>query len=222
MLPEVIIHNAVSIDGRITKFEVDMEQYYHLATGFGEDATLVGSNTILSSGDEIEPETTEDLEVPDTDPNDKRPILVIPDSKGRVRIWHALRKWPYWRHFVALVTETTPNEYLGYLEKRNIEYIKTGTDKVNLRDALEALNKRYGVKKIRADSGGILNGLLLRDGIVTTVSILVHPALVGGVTPKTVFDSTDQTQGDVGITLKLDHMEKLKNDLVWLRYNVIK
>jgi 2,5-diamino-6-(ribosylamino)-4(3H)-pyrimidinone 5'-phosphate reductase len=220
MLPKVIIHNAISLDGRITDFEVDMEQYYELAIGFGEDCTLAGSNTILSSEDEIPTETDEDLVIPEPDPDDKRPILVIPDSKGRVRIWHALRNWPYWSHFVALVSEATPQEYLDYLKERHIDHIIAGKDKVDLRSALEELNKRFGVSKIRVDSGGMLNGVLLREGLVSEVSVLVHPTLVGGKAITSLFNTPESD--DKNILLKLTHYEKFKENLIWLKYDVIK
>ncbi len=49
MLPRVIMHNAVSVDGRLDWIEPDLGAFYGIAAGFGEDATLVGSETILSA-----------------------------------------------------------------------------------------------------------------------------------------------------------------------------
>ncbi len=76
---------------------------------------------------------------PRTDPNDQRPILVIPDSRGRIRTWHCLRSLPYWRHFVALCSKSTPQDYLQYIKERHIDYIITGDDHVDLKMALEEL-----------------------------------------------------------------------------------
>ena len=222
MLPHVIIHNGLSADGRMDWLNMDLELYYKIAIGFQEDATLSGSNTILGSDEEIPDETEEDLKPPKVDPDDKRPILVIPDSKGRVRIWHALKRWPYWRKFVALITDSTPKEYIEYLDKRHVEHLVVGKDKVNLRAALEELNTRYGVKKVRTDSGGTLNGILLREGLVSEISILVNPCLVGGTSPKSIFRGPDLTGKDGVINLKLVHVEQLKDDVVWLRYEVMK
>ena len=221
MLPKVIIHNAVSADGRINNFAVDMGLYYELAISFSEDATLAGSNTILSAPDEIPKETEDALKKPEVDPEDKRPILVIPDSKGRVRIWHALKQWPYWRHFVALVSKSTPKEYLDYLDERYIDHIRTGDDHVDLKTALEELTTRYGIKKIRVDSGGILNGILLREGLVTEVSMLIHPVMVGDDPVKSIYDTPEPTGPDNQIQLKLTHFEKIKNDLIWVKYRIV-
>ncbi len=49
MKPRVILHNAVSLDGRIEGFLPDLGLYYQLAAGFREEATLIGSETILKA-----------------------------------------------------------------------------------------------------------------------------------------------------------------------------
>jgi riboflavin biosynthesis pyrimidine reductase len=48
VLPWVILHNAISLDGRLTGFNADISKYYEITAIFKEDATLVGSNTILN------------------------------------------------------------------------------------------------------------------------------------------------------------------------------
>lgn len=222
MLPKVIIHNAVSVDGRIDNFDVDMGLYYELARTWKEDATLVGSNTILKAEEwEKVPDEDESVfEPPKISPEDKRPLLAVPDAKGMVRIWHYIRNWPYWRHHIALCSKSTPNEYLDYLEKRHIGCIIAGDDHVDLKAALEELNNRYEVKSVRVDSGGILNGVLLRLGLVDEVSVLVHPNLVGGKSPGSIFTADDLTSKEGVLNLKLVHLEKFKNDIVWMRYEV--
>ena len=97
-----------------------------------------------------------------------------------------------------------------------------GEDRVNLRAALEELHARYGVKRIRVDSGGTLNGILLRAGLVDEVSLLIHPAMVGGLTERSVFRAPDPVSPDDALPLRLVHLEQLAGDLVWLRYEVVK
>jgi 2,5-diamino-6-(ribosylamino)-4(3H)-pyrimidinone 5'-phosphate reductase len=220
MLPRVILYNVVSVDGRIDGFEPDIELYYGLASKWNEDATLVGSETIITGEDEIPEETESDLKPPEKD-NNQGSILVIPDSRGRIRTWHALRKWPYWREFVALVSKSTPKDYIEYLEKRHIDYIIAGDEKVDIKAALEELNKKYGVETIRVDSGGTLNGVLLRAGLVTNLSILIAPTAIGGTTPLSIYRAEDLVSANDAIKLELEHMEKMKNGYVWLKYKVI-
>ena len=221
MLPRVILHNAVSMDGRIDWFTPDIGLFYELASRWEEDATLAGSDTILNAPDEAA-EDEDVSEPPKKCPDDKRPLLVVPDSQGRVRNLHVLRKQPYWRDAVALCSRSTPKDYLNYLSQRHIDYIVAGDEHVDLQAALKELNARYGVKTGRVDSGGTLNGGLLRAGLVDEISVLLHPSLVGGTTPRSLFRAPDLTSSEGVIQLKLTHMERLAGDIVWLQYKVAK
>jgi 2,5-diamino-6-(ribosylamino)-4(3H)-pyrimidinone 5'-phosphate reductase len=190
-------------------FSPDVGLYYELAMGFHEDATLVGSETILNPYEKVDiPQEDESaFEAPRFNPEDERPILVIPDSKGRIRTW-------------LLCSKNTPNDYLDYLKKRHIEYIVAGEDHVDLRAALEELSNRFQVKIIRVDSGGTLNGILLREGLVKEISVIIDPTLVGGESPRSIFHAPDLKSKENIIKLRLIHFEKLKNDNIWLRYEI--
>ncbi|MCK9564743.1 MAG: RibD family protein [Methanothrix sp.] len=224
MLPRVILHNAVSLDGRIDGFPIDLFQYYELVATWKEDATLAGSDTFLKAASEAPAEDENAFLPPKIDPGDSRALLVIPDSRGRIRIWHYLRSLPYWRDAVALCSKSTPQEYLHYLKERHIDYIVAGRDHVDLRAALEELHSRYGVKVVRVDAGGTLNGQLLRQGLVAEVSLLIYPSLVGGEKQGSIFRDPDRLVEGTGqqsaISLKFMHMERLKGDVIWLRYEV--
>ena len=222
MLPRVIIYNAVSLDGRIDRFDANLGLYYSLASRWREDATLVGAGTLQGaySEEQIAASDKEFIEPLNPKRKDKRPLLIVPDSRGRIRCWNLLRKEPYWRNAVALCSGATPKSYLEYLRKRHVEYIVKGKDHVNLKAALEELNTRYKIKVVRVDSGGTLNGALLRAGLVSEVSMLVHPQLVGGISTNSIFRELDSKSSEELINLRLVHVEKIKN-LVWLRYKVI-
>lgn len=219
MLPKVVIHNAVSVDGRIDWFHADIGKFYELASHWQEDATLAGSNTMLAAEEQLS-EKNEQVFDSEEDLADQRPLLVVPDSRGRLNKWHLLRKTPYWRDVIALCSRSTPQDFLDSLKKKNIDCIITGDDHVDLRKALEELNARYGVKLVRVDSGGVLNGILLRAGLVDEVSVLIHPSLVGGISSRSIYRVPDLSSSDDVVNLKLIHIEQLKNDLVWLRYEV--
>ncbi len=224
MLPRIIVFNAVSLDGRIDGFTLDIGQFYELASRFKEDAALAGADTIILSveKEKVPEEDERAFESSQKDPNDHRALLVIPDSRGRVRCWHYLKTLPYWRGFVSLCSRSTPKEHLDYLKKRHVDCIIAGDDHVDMRAALEELSARYGVKIVRVDSGGILNGVLLRQGLVDEVSVLIYPSLVGGVSPRSIFRAPDLESPEGAIPLRLMHLETLQNDLVWLRYEVVR
>ncbi|UCG67987.1 MAG: RibD family protein [Thermoplasmata archaeon] len=221
MLPKVILHNAVSVDGRMDNISPDLAVFYKLAATWKEGATVVGSNTLLSAPDEIPPETEEAFKPITVDPEDKRPYLVVPDSRGRLKSWHYWRSLPYWKKPIVLCSNTTPKEHLEYLKKRHVEYIVAGEDHVDMRKALEELSRIYGVNTVRLDSGGTLNGVLLREGLVDEISVMVIPTLVGGTTPTSIFIGPDLTSEKGVLKLKLIHFEKLEDDYIWLRYEVV-
>ena len=222
MLPRVVLFNEVSVDGRIDGFSVDMGRYYGLAARWEADATLAGSNTLLNAygPEESLEEDSPAFEPPRRDPEDSRQLLVVPDSRGRLRSWSRLRQEPYWRDVIALCSRSTPREALEYLRARHVETIVTGTERVDLRAALEELNARHGVELVRADSGGTLNGALLRAGLVSEVSVLINPSLVGGASPGTIFRAPDLAEAGV-IPLRLFHLEEMADGAVWLRYEVV-
>ncbi len=221
MLPSVILHMGVSVDGRIDWGTGDAGPYYAIATQMGEDLDLSGSNTILKA---IMPEDPRSAfpELYDAFINKPgRPLLAVVDSRGKIKNWGLIKRQPFWRGFVALCSRATPHSHLEYLRQEGIETIVAGDDRVDLRAVLEALNERCGVKVVRVDSGGILNGALLRAGLVTEVSVLIYPCLVGGTSPASMFVAEDLAGPEGVIRLKLTHVEQMDENYVWLRYSVI-
>lgn len=222
MKPKVIVHNAVSVDGRMDHLSIDMGLFYSLASKWKEDATLVGSNTMMAAASNVPPEDESAFEPPRIDPMDRRPLLVVTDSRGRIRFWHAARAWGYWRDVVVLCSGSTPKKYLDYLEKRHVRYIVAGEVKVDLRKALDILIRRFGVKTVRVDSGGTLNGALLRSGLVDEVNVLITPTLVGGTSARSLFIAPDLESAQGVVRLNLIRTKKLAGDVLWLHYEVAK
>ena len=223
-MPRVILHNAVSADGRVDWFPADIALFYELAATWHEDATLAGSGTILASGG-----SAEDPAAPAATPperaaahvgDDRRPILAVVDSRGQVKGWRTLLGAGYWRAGVALCSATTSAAHLAWLAERGVDRIVSGADRVDLAAALGELASRFGVRTVRVDSGGTLNGELLRLGLVDEISLLVHPYLVGGSSPASMFQAVNLVH-EVGVLqLELLQSRKVKQGMVWLRYAV--
>ena len=217
MLPHVILHNAVSADGRMDWPTIDLGLYYELAAQWPVDAMLSGSETILAAY------AATPAAAPAAEPSpEAQAVLVVVDSRGRIHNWPQIRYSPYWRDTIVLCSRATPGEYITDLQQQGIAHIIAGDDHVELRVALEELNARFGVKTIRVDSGGTLNGALLRAGLIDEVSVLITPALVGGTTPRSIFTAPDLTSPDGVIPLKLRHVEQLRGETVWVRYEIVK
>jgi 2,5-diamino-6-(ribosylamino)-4(3H)-pyrimidinone 5'-phosphate reductase len=222
LLPRIVLFNAVSVDGRIDGFPVDLGHFYGLVGHWKEDATLVGSSTAYNpERDTPDPEDS-GLAVTPPVSSGTQGILVVPDSGGRVRNWGFLRQSGYWQRFVSLCARRTPPSHLEYLRRQGVDCVVAGHDRVVLPQALEELHERYGVRVVRVDSGGRLNGALLRLGLVDEVSVLVCPSLVGGDTPQSMYSAPDLASPAGVVSLRLAHCQAQENGAVWLRYEVVK
>ncbi len=198
-----------------------MAVYYGLVGVFKEQATLAGADTVLS-GATHEGVAADSSEIVTTGavPAHDRPLLVIPDSRGRVRVWRWMLSQPYWKAGVALCSATTPEEYLEYVEGSGVDRIIAGDDHVNLVEALAIFAGRYGVERIRVDSGGTLNGLLLRLGLVSEISLLVAPVLMGDDRSQSFYRGPQMSPARDCPELRLTSREQLNGDYLWLRYAV--
>lgn len=115
-----------------------------------------------------------------------------------------------------MVSEKTSEEYIEYLEERNYDYHVVGKQHVDLKEALELLSAKYSVKKVLTDTGRILSNLLLEQGLVTEISLLIHPVIVGRESYNG-FSNISKT-----ISLKLKKAEFLDEGYIWLVYMVQK
>ena len=187
MKPKVILYTATSLDGRTTGFAVDMDLFYSLASQWGEKASLVGCDTLLRAAAEVPPDDGANMPESAASPEDTRPVLVVPDSRGRLQSWHFWREQPFWKDWIALYTRATPPEHISYLNRKGIKSFMAGDEHVDFAQAFDELANMFGGDTIRVDSGGTLNGILLRAGLVDEIHLLVHPVLVGDTERPTFF-----------------------------------
>lgn len=178
MRPKVIMHTQISLDGCVRGF-IDTGVYYVVANRFGADMVLFGSETVYRAAEQYPPETEKAFVKPVDNPDDKRLMCVVPDSRGRLRNLHVFRDSEYIKDFIVLVSESTPKSYLEYLGERNYDYIIAGNNHVDYAKALEILYDKYGCRVIRTDSGGILTNILIEQGLVDEISLVISPCLVG-------------------------------------------
>ncbi len=235
--PKVVIFNYTSLDGRMDGGvgQADMGLYYQLASCWNADAMISGSKTMQAAFSEA---TSSEATFAGQDGSSSTaptgengdgakelhplavPYLVVVDSRGRVQNWAQIQAQPFWRQVIVLCARATPPAYLEELARQGIACIVAGEERVDLRQALEALYTEYGIHTLRVDSGGALNGALLRAGLVDEVSLLIAPVLVGGESPRSMFVAPDVTSPEQAIPLHLAHFEQVGEGRLWLRYQV--
>jgi 2,5-diamino-6-(ribosylamino)-4(3H)-pyrimidinone 5'-phosphate reductase len=220
MNPKVIVYAATSVDSRTTGFPVDMGLFYSLAAQWGEKASLVGCDTLLRAPVEIPPDDGADMPESASNTEDPRPVLVVPDSRGRLRSWHFWRAQPFWKDWIALCTRATPPAHIAYLNRKGIRSLMAGDQHVDFAEAFRELATRFGIDTIRVDSGGTLNGVLLRAGLVDEVHLLVHPVLVGDAERPTFFQDPIVNRAE-GIALQFLRSEVHGEGNLLISYKVV-
>jgi 2,5-diamino-6-(ribosylamino)-4(3H)-pyrimidinone 5'-phosphate reductase len=217
MLPKVIVHNSISIDGSLTNFELNIPLHYQLAGSFKADLHLVGSNTAKIGMEMFLEEIPEETKADFKKPSKEGILWAIPDSKGILKgLVHVLRQSEYCRDVLIFISRNTPKDYVEYLEKREYDYYVVGKKECDLKKVLELLNEKYGAKTILTDTGCILSNLLIEQGLVSEISLLVHPTIVG--------KKSYNMFGNIQKNLKLNLVKKkfLEKQYVWLVYEVMK
>jgi 2,5-diamino-6-(ribosylamino)-4(3H)-pyrimidinone 5'-phosphate reductase len=220
MEPSVILHTATSLDGRIMNFPADLELYYSLAAEYNPGAVLFGSSTILAAPTLEVPKEHRQMFTPPAGEPDPCPIMVIADSRGQIRCWDTLLRWPYFRGGVALCSESTPKAHTEYLAASRVPVIVAGDEHIDMKLALGELYRQYGVRVVRSDSGGALNSVLLKTGLVTEVSVLIHPFLAGGTPEPTIFDPERAGISGLQFSLNLESTQVLGTGIIHARYAV--
>ena len=218
MRPHVIIHTAISLDGRTDRFLGDVGLYYEVAAKLDPDATLTGTDTLLKA--ELEPDG-DDLD-PLMEKEEGRQLLVVTDSQGRICTWRRLQNQPYWGEVIVLCSSGTPKEYLSYLERVKVGVIQTKGVRVDLTEALEVLHRDHGVRTIRVDSGGALASALIREKLADELALMIYPYLLGGTSQNRFFFGPEVEKDAEVPRLELTRSQRLRGGVELLRYRFIK
>ena len=139
------------------------------------------------------------------------------DSRGRVR-------WTYkemggWT-LLVLVAASTPARYLAYLHDQQIPYLTVGQERVDLDLAIRRLSDDLGVTTILGDGGGLLNGALLRAGLVDEVDIQYVPAIIGSPEAPSLFEGFSAGPGHRPMRLRPIALENQGEGFFFVRYAV--
>jgi len=217
MPPRLILHNSISLDGSFVNFEPHMGLHYQIAGQYNPEAHLIGSNTI-TKGVELYGEGVPDEEETDfiKPAREKRlPYWVVVDTKGTCKgLLHTCRRFEFCRDVIVLISAETPQDYIDHLEERDYDFQIAGQKHVDLNMALGLIEKEYGVKTVLADTGRILGNRLLDLGLVSEISLLVHPVIIG----KKGQNLFSLVENDM--KLRLTKKELLEESYLWLVYLV--
>ena len=224
MRPYIICHMLSAIDGRIdgtTLRALTGSEYETTGAQLKGDAWVCGRTTMEMHFAERK------LFVPRGKPAGAPSVHVAQKAASYAVSIDTLGKLR-WRsndiggdHLICIVSERATTEYLTMLREKGISTIVTGKRSVNLARAMELLGRHFGVKRALLEGGGHINGAFVKGGLVDEVSLLVVPGIDGRAGVPTVFDGIDPSVRKAA-RLRLASVCKLKNDILWLRYTVMK
>ena len=224
--PRVICHMMASLDGRIVTegwplSAEERRQYEQVHAAYEADAWLCGRVTMES----FAAGTRSDAEVAREHRGATREDFVAPGEHESCAIAVDPRGKLLWEsgdmdgdHVVAVLNERVSDDCLATLRERGVSYFLAGADDVDLPRALEKIGERLGVRTLMLEGGGGINGSFLRAGLVDEVSLLVAPVADGRVGTPALFDA----EGAAPRRLALEHVEQRADDVLWLRYRVVR
>ena len=97
-------------------------------------------------------------------------------------------------------------------------------ERYSLTEAFKRLKNECGCDRLTIQSGGTVNGLLLREKLFDYVDIVIVPILIGGKDTPTLIDGrslvSDEELSELGV-LKLVDCNVLQNSYIRLRYKVV-
>jgi riboflavin biosynthesis pyrimidine reductase len=222
--PYVICHMLPSIDGRIVAKTWDLSpsstrEYERTAATFDADAWIIGRVSMEPyAGKTRVPRRKSKEPIARTDfiaKSDAKSYAIAIDPSGKLT-WQSNAIDD--EHVITIITESVSDDYLAFLQSKNVSYLFGGKSRINLGKALEKLRAKFGIRKLLLEGGGKINGSFLDADLIDELSILVGPIADGGIGTPTLFDAK-KGHGPAR-NLKLLSVEKRKGDLVWLRYKV--
>jgi 2,5-diamino-6-(ribosylamino)-4(3H)-pyrimidinone 5'-phosphate reductase len=233
----LITFNVASIDGRIgvsrstpswldTRWKpLDRFEPVDVLSLHGARVSLQGSNSFAARDAppafvDDHPEASVpagDFLPPQLHTHSGRWIVVI-DSHARVR-WTTFEMDD--TKLAVLLSRTTPAAYRLFLQEHDVPYFEVGQVQVDLGQALHRLGEVFREDCIVSDAGGVLNGALLRAGLVDEIDIQFLPAVIGIAEAPTIFEGYDFGTSSNIRDLQLISAESRPDGSTFIRYAVL-
>jgi riboflavin biosynthesis pyrimidine reductase len=227
MKPYVICHMLGSLDGRIKQniwgFKDHHKYFEETAEKIQTDAWLVGRVTMQEfSSKNSYPIGPESKLIPKEDFVANQPAkayAVVIDPSGKC-FWDT--NMVSTEHVIEVLSEKVPEGYLAHLRSKNVSYLFAGKEELDLEVVLQKLFHLFGIKTLRIDGGGHVNGSFLKAGLIDEFSLVLAPLADGTIGAPTVFEAAEGYEGRKATHFTLKSVERIYGDFLWIRYLVVK
>ncbi len=227
MKPYVICHMFGSVDGRIKQNIWGLKDHHkyfeETAAQIKADAWLVGRTTMEEfSSRNVQLLSKGKVTIPKVDfvaPRVAKTYAVVIDPSGKC----------YWdsnmvstEQVIEVLTEKVTGKYLAHLRSRNVSYIFGGKKELDLELVLKKLNNLFGIKRVRIDGGGHVNGSFLKAGLIDEFSLVLAPIADGTIGAPTVFEAEEGYGKRKATHFTLKSVKRIYKDFLWIRYKTIR
>lgn len=221
--PYIICYMMTSVDGRIDCEMVGqlagVEDYYHLLDELGLQSTISGKTTAqleLAELGEFKPEnnSTFGKESVSKKTDSSNGYTIVMDTNGTLLWKHDSQ---YEKPHIIIISKQVSQEYLTYLDEKNISYIVTGDTRIDLAAACKALKETFGIKRLGIVGGPAINTAFLDAGLLDEVILLIGAGIDGRASFPSVFQREDNGYSKP-IPLKLVEVKTYDSDAVFIRY----
>ncbi len=221
--PYISCYMMTSVDGRI---DCDMvgqlagvEEYYPLLDEMGLQSAISGKTTArleLAEPGEFEPQNPipfgKETVSKKTDSPEGYDIVV--DTKGTLLWQHDSQ---YDKPHILIMSKQVSEEYLSYLDEKNISYIVTGDSRIDLAAACETLKEAFEIERLGVVGGPTINTAFLDAGLLDEVILLIGAGIDGRASFPPVFHRADNGQA-APTPLKLVEARTYASGAVLIRY----
>lgn len=232
MRPRIICHMLTSINGKITgdymetkSAEIVGSEYERINNSYNPQAWLCGRVTTDENFTFYhKPNLDENApQVPDGDfiaVSDAPMYYISVDASGKIG-WQSNELSYEDRpkaHVIEALTEKTSNSYKAFLRKMNISYIIAGKEELDCALLVKKLYTLFGIKTLMLSGGGYINGSFMNAGLIDEISLLIAPVTDSYSNTVSLFEYGNYLTEKAPVEFKLETVEKLKGDGIWLRY----
>jgi riboflavin biosynthesis pyrimidine reductase len=215
-----------SVDGRIKQdiwgFSDHHKYFEETAEKITADAWLVGRVTMQEF-------SSKETYVLNTDVNISYEDFVAPKVSDTYAVVIDPSGKCYWdsnmvstEQVIEVLTENVSGGYLEHLRERNVSYIFAGKKELDLEVVLSKLTELFGIKILRIDGGGHVNGSFLKAGLIDEFSLVLAPVADGTIGSPSVFEAEEGYGQRKATRFKLKSFDKIYDDFLWIRYLVEK
>lgn len=221
--PYIVCYMMTSVDGRIdcamTAQLRGVEEYYPLLDELDLKSAVSGKTTArleLAEAGEFQPKNATPFgkETVSRKADGSSGYNIVVDTKGTLLWKHDSE---YDRPHILITSKQVSQEYLTYLDEKNISYVVAGDEQIDLAAACEVLKETFGIQRMGVVGGPAINTAFLDAGLLDEVIVLIGAGIDGRASFPPVFNRADNGSGKP-TPLTLVEAKTYDSGAVFIRY----